>query len=73
MLQAEINQNQWGHPLADPRQARKRFHGGFSLEYRPSNFLGFRSPVEFYSELLLNMELAKTATKCGWFLNPPTL
>ncbi len=30
---------------------------------RPKKSLGFRSPVEVYSELLLNMELAKTATK----------
>lgn len=35
----------------------------WSLNTRPRKSLGFRSPVEVYSELLLNMELAKTATK----------
>lgn len=35
----------------------------WSLNMRPRKSLGFRSPVEVYSELLLNMELAKTATK----------
>ncbi len=34
-----------------------------SLNTRSGKSLGFRSPVEVYSELLLNMELAKTATK----------
>jgi transposase, IS30 family len=35
----------------------------WSLNTRPRKSLGFRSPVEVYSELLLDMELAKTATK----------
>ena len=35
----------------------------WNLNTRPRKSLGFRSPVEVYSELLLNMELAKTATK----------
>ncbi len=35
----------------------------WSLNTRPRKKFGFRSPVEVYSELLLNMELAKTATK----------
>lgn len=35
----------------------------WSLNTRPRKSLGFRSPVEVYNELLLNMELAKTATK----------
>ena len=35
----------------------------WSLNTRPRKFHGFRSPVEVYGELLLNMELAKTATK----------
>ncbi len=35
----------------------------WSLNTRPRKSLGFRSPVEVYSELLLNMELAKSATK----------
>lgn len=35
----------------------------WSLNTRPRKSLGFRTPVEVYSELLLNMELAKTATK----------
>ena len=35
----------------------------WSLNTRPRKSLGFRSPVEVYSELLHNIELAKTATK----------
>jgi len=35
----------------------------WSLNTRPRKSLGFRSPVEVYNELLLNMELVKTATK----------
>lgn len=35
----------------------------WSLNTRPRKSLGFRTPVEVYSELLKNMELAKTATK----------
>ena len=35
----------------------------WSLNTRPRKSLGFRSPVEVYSELLHNMELAKAATK----------
>ena len=35
----------------------------WSLNTRPRKSLGFRSPVAVYSELLLNMELAKSATK----------
>jgi len=35
----------------------------WSLNTRPRKSLGFRTPVEVYSELLMNMELAKTATK----------
>ena len=35
----------------------------WSLNTRPRKKFGFRSPVEVYNELLLNMELAKTATK----------
>ena len=35
----------------------------WSLNTRPRKSLGFRSPVEVYNELLLNMELAKTTTK----------
>ena len=35
----------------------------WSLNTRPRKSLGFRSQVEVYSELLHNMELAKTATK----------
>ncbi len=35
----------------------------WSLNTRPRKSLGFRSPVEVYSKLLLNMERAKTATK----------
>ena len=35
----------------------------WSLNTRPRKSLGFRSPVEVYSELLHNMELAKIATK----------
>ena len=35
----------------------------WSLNTRPRKSLGFRSPVEVYTELLHNMELAKIATK----------
>lgn len=35
----------------------------WSLNTRPRKSLGFRTPAEVYSELLTNMELAKTATK----------
>ena len=35
----------------------------WSLNTRPRKSLGFRTPVEVYNELLMNMELAKTATK----------
>lgn len=35
----------------------------WSLNTRPRKSLGFRTPIEVYSELLMNMELAKTATK----------
>ncbi len=35
----------------------------WSLNTRPRKKFGFRSPVEVYNELLLNMERAKTATK----------
>ena len=35
----------------------------WSLNTRPRKSLGFRSPVEVYTELLHNMELAKAATK----------
>jgi len=34
----------------------------WSLNTGPRKYLGFRSPVEVYNELLLNMELAKTLT-----------
>lgn len=35
----------------------------WSLNTRPRKSLGFRTPVAVYNELLLNMELAKSATK----------
>ena len=35
----------------------------WSLNTRPRKSLGFRSPVAVYNEFLLNMELAKSATK----------
>lgn len=35
----------------------------WSLNTRPRKSLGFRSQVKVYSELRMNMELAKTATK----------
>ena len=34
-----------------------------SLNTRPRKSLGFRTPVTVYNEFLLNMELAKSATK----------
>lgn len=35
----------------------------WSLNTRPRKSLGFRTPLEVYSELLHNMELAKVETK----------
>jgi len=40
------------------------------LNTRPRKSLEFKSPAEVYSELFLNIELAKHNC-CGWFLNSP--